>query len=63
MTQPDVTVVIGAYEAMPYLVKCLESLENQTLGPERIEVIAVDDGSTDGTGSTWRSSPNGRPCP
>jgi glycosyltransferase involved in cell wall biosynthesis len=35
---------------MPYLVKCLESLENQTLGPERIEVIAVDDGSTDGTG-------------
>ncbi|MFD5639851.1 glycosyltransferase family 2 protein [Streptomyces sp. NPDC127077] len=35
---------------MPYLVKCLESVENQTLGPERIEVIAVDDGSTDGTG-------------
>lgn len=50
MTQPDVTIVIGAYEAMPYLVKCLESVEEQTLGPERIEVIAVDDGSTDGTG-------------
>ncbi|WUJ37974.1 glycosyltransferase [Streptomyces sp. NBC_00386] len=50
MPQPDVTIVIGAYEAMPYLVKCLESVENQTLGPERIEVIAVDDGSTDGTG-------------
>ncbi|WTE71427.1 glycosyltransferase [Streptomyces sp. NBC_01615] len=50
MTQPDVTVVIGAYEAMPYLVKCLESVESQTLDPARIEVIAVDDGSTDGTG-------------
>lgn len=50
MTQPDVTIVIGAYEAMPYLVKCLESVEDQTIGPERIEVIAVDDGSTDGTG-------------
>ncbi len=50
MTQPDVTVVIGAYEAMPYLVKCLESVEHQTLDPARIEVIAVDDGSTDGTG-------------
>ncbi|MFI8532679.1 glycosyltransferase family 2 protein [Streptomyces aquilus] len=50
MTQPDVTVVIGAYEAMPYLVECLASVEAQTLDHARIEVIAVDDGSTDGTG-------------
>ncbi|MGQ4383407.1 glycosyltransferase family 2 protein [Streptomyces sp. SAS_270] len=50
VTQPDVSVVIGAYEAMPYLVKCLESVEAQTLDPSRLEVIAVDDGSTDGTG-------------
>ncbi|NEB05934.1 glycosyltransferase [Streptomyces sp. SID13726] len=48
--QPDVTVVIGAYEAMPYLVDCLASVEAQTLDHARIEVIAVDDGSTDGTG-------------
>jgi glycosyltransferase involved in cell wall biosynthesis len=51
VAQPDVTVVIGAYEAMPYLVECLASVEAQTLAPERIEVIAVDDGSTDGTGA------------
>ncbi|RSN05519.1 glycosyl transferase [Streptomyces sp. WAC 01325] len=44
------TVIIGAYEAMPYLVECLASVEAQTIDPERIEVIAVDDGSTDGTG-------------
>ncbi|MFC8370328.1 glycosyltransferase family 2 protein [Streptomyces sp. NPDC057239] len=50
MAQPDVTVVIGAYEAMPYLVECLASVEAQTIDPERIEAIAVDDGSTDGTG-------------
>jgi glycosyltransferase involved in cell wall biosynthesis len=50
VTQPDVSVVIGAYEAMPYLVDCLASVEAQTLDPTRIEVIAVDDGSTDGTG-------------
>jgi glycosyltransferase involved in cell wall biosynthesis len=50
VTQPDVSVVIGAYEAMPYLVACLQSVEAQTLDPARIEVIAVDDGSTDGTG-------------
>ncbi|MCX4762115.1 glycosyltransferase family 2 protein [Streptomyces sp. NBC_01275] len=50
LTQPDVTVVIGAYEAMPYLVECLASVEAQTLDPTRIEVIAVDDGSQDGSG-------------
>ncbi|GGS45128.1 hypothetical protein GCM10010206_03380 [Streptomyces cinerochromogenes] len=50
VTQPDVTVIIGAYEAMPYLVECLASVEAQTIGPARMEVIAVDDGSTDGTG-------------
>ncbi|MFI9624696.1 glycosyltransferase family 2 protein [Streptomyces sp. NPDC052042] len=47
---PDVTVVIGAYEAMPYLVPCLESVEAQTIGADRLEIVAVDDGSTDGTG-------------
>lgn len=50
VTQPDVSVVIGAYEAMPYLEECLASLEAQTLDPARVEVVAVDDGSTDGSG-------------
>ncbi|MFD8521117.1 glycosyltransferase family 2 protein [Streptomyces capillispiralis] len=54
VTQPDVTVVIGAYEAMPYLVECLASVEAQTIDPGRVEVIAVDDGSTDGTGEYLR---------
>ncbi|EGX60513.1 putative glycosyl transferase [Streptomyces zinciresistens K42] len=43
-------MIIGAYEAMPYLVECLASVEAQTIDPGRIEVITVDDGSTDGTG-------------
>ncbi|MER5629984.1 glycosyltransferase family 2 protein [Streptomyces nitrosporeus] len=47
---PDVSIVIGAYQAMPYLRRCLASVEAQTLGAGRIEIIAVDDGSTDGTG-------------
>lgn len=49
-SEPDVSVVIGAYEAMPYLIRCLESVEAQTLPAGRMEIIAVDDGSTDGTG-------------
>ncbi|MER5912242.1 glycosyltransferase family 2 protein [Streptomyces sp. NPDC001982] len=35
---------------MPYLVECLASVAAQTIDPARIEVIAIDDGSTDGTG-------------
>ncbi|MEI7031269.1 glycosyltransferase family 2 protein [Streptomyces pratensis] len=49
--EPDVSVIIGAYDAMPYLVRCLESVEAQTIGADRMEIIAVDDGSTDGTGA------------
>ncbi|MFJ2442769.1 MULTISPECIES: glycosyltransferase family 2 protein [unclassified Streptomyces] len=50
MSVPDVSVIVGAYEAMPYLIRCLESVEAQTLGADRIEIVAIDDGSTDGTG-------------
>jgi glycosyltransferase involved in cell wall biosynthesis len=50
VNEPDVSVIIGAYEAMPYLVRCLESVEAQSIGADRIEIVAVDDGSTDGTG-------------
>lgn len=47
---PDVSVVIPAYNAMPYLVRCLESLVGQTIGHDRMEIVVVDDGSRDGTG-------------
>ncbi|MGW3626178.1 glycosyltransferase family 2 protein, partial [Streptomyces sp. NPDC000880] len=48
--ESDVSVIIGAYEAMPYLVRCLASVEAQSIGADRIEIVAVDDGSSDGTG-------------
>jgi poly(ribitol-phosphate) beta-N-acetylglucosaminyltransferase len=50
-TVPDVTVVIAVYNTMPYLTRCLASVLRQTIGTERLEVIAVDDGSTDGSGA------------
>ncbi len=48
---PDVTVIVAVYNTMPYLRRCLGSLVRQSLGLSRLEVIAVDDGSTDGSGA------------
>ena len=50
MTAPDVSVVVAVYNTMPYLTRCLTSLAQQSIGRDRMEVIAVDDGSTDGSG-------------
>ncbi|GAA2527830.1 glycosyltransferase family A protein [Pilimelia columellifera] len=44
---PDVTVVVAVYNAMPYLTRCLDSLLTQSIGSDRMEIVAVDDGSTD----------------
>lgn len=49
MTRPDVTVVVAVYNTMPYLTECLDSLVGQSIGRDRLEVVAVDDGSTDGS--------------
>jgi glycosyltransferase involved in cell wall biosynthesis len=46
---PAVTVVVAVYNTMPYLTRCLESLAAQTIGHSQLEIIAVDDGSTDGS--------------
>lgn len=46
----DITVVVAVFNTMPYLTRCLTSLVGQTIGLDRMEIIAVDDGSTDGSG-------------
>ncbi|MFI1001498.1 glycosyltransferase [Streptomyces galbus] len=47
---PDVTVVMAVYNTMPYLTECLNSLVGQSIGLGRLEIVAVDDGSTDDSG-------------
>lgn len=47
LRRPKVSVVVPVYNTEKYLRKCLDSLVNQTL--EELEVIVVDDGSTDGS--------------
>ncbi|GFH39799.1 glycosyltransferase family 2 protein [Lactococcus insecticola] len=44
---PKVSVVIANYNNAPYLSKMMDSLVNQTLGIENLQVMFIDDKSTD----------------
>jgi hypothetical protein len=45
-----VSVVVPVYNSRPYVAECLDSILAQDLQTEDVEVVAVDDGSTDGSG-------------
>lgn len=47
-----VSIVVPCYNAAQYLDRCVDSLVNQTIGIENLEIILVDDASTD-AGQTW----------
>ncbi|GIG65438.1 glycosyltransferase family 2 protein [Phytomonospora endophytica] len=48
---PAVTIVVPVYNAMPWLTEAINSILAQTIGRDQLEIIAVDDGSTDGSGA------------
>ena len=48
MSQSLISVIVPVYNVKEYLNTCVESILNQT--HENLEVILVDDGSTDGSG-------------
>ncbi|MDB5422325.1 MAG: Dolichyl-phosphate mannose synthase related protein, partial [Brevundimonas sp.] len=47
--EPEVTVIVPAWNVQDDLGHCLRALEAQTLSPKAFEIIVVDNGSTDGT--------------
>ncbi|MER5536608.1 glycosyltransferase family 2 protein [Streptomyces mirabilis] len=49
MAVPTVSVIVAAYNAMPYLTRCITSVADQSIGQDKLEIIVVNDGSTDGT--------------
>lgn len=53
-----VSVIIPAYNAGEYLAQCIENLLAQT--HKNLEIIVVDDGSTDNTAQVARQYPSVR---
>lgn len=52
--EPKVSVVVPVYNVRPYLEECLASVVSQTLAD--IEIICVDDGSTDGSSEILKAA-------
>jgi glycosyltransferase involved in cell wall biosynthesis len=46
--KPLISVIVPIYNGISYLRECIESIQRQTYAP--LEIILVDDGSTDGSG-------------
>ena len=49
MTEPLISVIVPVYNVEKYLNRCVDSLIHQTY--PKLEIILVDDGSTDSSGS------------
>lgn len=47
--EKEISIVIPVYNASLYIEKCVESLVRQTIGLEHLELIFVNDASTDNT--------------
>ncbi len=60
MVKPLISVIIPVYNSWKYLEKCLNSVRYQTY--ENLEIICVDDGSTDGSAGIlkWFSEKDSR---
>ncbi len=46
--EEKISVIIPCYNVEKYIDRCLTSVVNQTIGLKMLEIICVNDGSTDG---------------
>ena len=52
---PGVTIIIPVYNGQETLGGCLQSIRRQNYPPEQIEVLVVDNGSTDDTAAVFQA--------
>lgn len=45
----EISVIIPCYNVEKYIDRCLESITAQTIGLDMLEIILINDGSTDNT--------------
>ncbi|MEK4968341.1 glycosyltransferase family 2 protein [Cytobacillus sp. FSL R7-0696] len=55
MTVPSISVILPVYNVEKYVDECFDSLLHQTIGFENLEIIFIDDCSTDSTASILQS--------
>lgn len=55
MSQKLISIIIPCYNVEAWLPRCFYSLQQQTIGLERLELIFLDDASTDHTWDTLRA--------
>ena len=49
--KPLFSIVVPVYKVEAYLDRCVDSLIHQTIDPEQLEILLVDDGSPDRCGA------------
>jgi GT2 family glycosyltransferase len=53
---PDVSVLIPTFNRRDVILRCLADLDRQTLAPEQMEIVVIDDGSKDDTLAAVRAA-------
>jgi glycosyltransferase involved in cell wall biosynthesis len=51
LAAPQLSIILSTYNRRDILLKTLEGYQHQTVDPGVVELLLVDDGSTDGTGA------------
>lgn len=60
---PSVTMIVPAHNEVEVIDRCLNSIKAQDYPHDRLEIIVIDDGSTDGTADRVEAHVNGQPQP
>ena len=62
MYKYKISVIMPVYNSALYIGEAIESIINQTLGTDSIQLIIVNDGSTDNSAEIIRAYKDKHPC-